>query len=172
MLHKSARPSAAAFVALSAALLAGACAPSHTGTTYSPGEMQREGTVGGGRIIGVGPANVAGTPSGIGTIGGGVAGAVVGSSIGKGKTAGILGGVAGAIGGALLGNAIEQGVSRGEGTEFVIQRDDGSTMTVVQTNEDNLQTGDRVLIVQSGSKTRIRREGRGGMPDAPAPPRS
>jgi len=148
--------------------LLGACGPSNTGTTVSPGEMQRAGTIGGGRIIGVQDVGVAGTTSGIGTIGGGVAGAVVGSSVAHGRM-GVLAGVAGAIGGALLGNAIERSATSGSGTQFVVQRDDGQTMTVVQTNEQNLQTGDRVVIVDQGGKTRLMREGTGGMPDAPPP---
>ena len=44
------------------------------------------------------------------------------------------------------GNAIEQGITRGQGTRFVVQLDNGQVINVVQTNEANLQTGDRVRI--------------------------
>lgn len=136
-----------------------ACGPSQTGETYKPSELQRGGTVHSGRIIAVEDVPVSGTSSGIGTVGGGVAGGVIGASIVHGRTGSILAGVGGAIVGAVAGNAIEQGITSGRATRFHIQMDDGQVINVVQTNEANLQTGDRVTVLEGGGKTRLTREG-------------
>jgi len=141
-----------------------------------PSQAQRGPAVpvGSGRIIGVqdgGGGGGGGGTTGIGTIGGGVAGALVGASVGHGKM-GILTGIAGALGGAMLGNAIERSASGGGSgggggsTEFIVARDDGSTVTVRQANDQNLQTGDRVTILEQGGRPYITRQAGGA---APAP---
>lgn len=156
---------------LAAALLSlavTACGPQHTGETYSRGDMQRGGAVLAGRIIAVDDVPVSGAGSGIGTVGGGVAGATIGSALAHGRTGSILAGVGGAIIGAIAGNAIEQGITRGQGTRFVVQLDNGQVINVVQTNEANLQTGDRVTVLEGGGKTRLAREN-GPPPPDPRP---
>lgn len=145
-----------------------ACAPANTGSTYQHGQIQQMGHVSGGQVIGMEPVQIAGTNSGIGTVGGGVAGATVGSAVGGGRV-GILGGVAGAIGGALVGSAVEQGMTSGPATRFFIRRDDGQVVSVVQTNEAQIRTGERVLVIEEGATARITREG-GRTPDAPPMP--
>ncbi|HKU98186.1 MAG TPA: glycine zipper 2TM domain-containing protein [Vineibacter sp.] len=141
-----------------------ACGPSYTGETYSRGEMQRGGIVQSGRIISVEDVPISGTSSGLGTLGGGVAGGTIGASLAHGRTGSILAGVGGAIVGAIAGNAIERGITRGQGTRFIVQVDNGPVINVVQTNEAGLQTGDRVTIIEGGEKTRLAREG------SPPPP--
>jgi outer membrane lipoprotein SlyB len=135
-----------------------ACGPSHTSETYKPSELQRSGQVASGRIIAVEDVPVSGTSSGLGAIGGGVAGGALGASLASGRTGSILAGVGGAIIGSLAGNAVEQGMTRGRGTRFHVQMDDGSVINVVQTNEANLQTGDRVMVLEGGGKTRLARD--------------
>ncbi|HJQ58692.1 MAG TPA: glycine zipper 2TM domain-containing protein [Vineibacter sp.] len=142
-----------------AILLLAACGPSHTGETYSRSELQRAGQVHHGRIIAVEDVPVSGTSSGIGTVGGAVAGGAIGASIARGRTGSILAGAGGAIIGAIAGNAIERGITAGQGTRFHVQMDDGSVINVVQTNEANLQTGDRVTVFEGGGKTRLARDG-------------
>jgi outer membrane lipoprotein SlyB len=159
-----ARAALAAGFALACGL--SACAPANTGSTYQRGQIQQLGQVSGGQVIGMETVQVAGTQSGIGTIGGGVAGGAAGSAIGHGR-AGILGGVAGAIGGLLAGSAIEQGLTSGPATRFFIRRDDGQIVSVVQTNEAQIRTGERVLVIDEGGTARITREG-GRAPDAPS----
>jgi outer membrane lipoprotein SlyB len=119
--------------------------------------MQRAGPVQSGRIIAVEDLSVSGSSSGIGTIGGAVAGGVLGSQIGHG-TGSVLAGIGGSIVGAIAGNAIERGITSGKGTRFHVQVDNGPVINVVQTNEANLQTGDRVTILDGGGKTRLERE--------------
>ena len=142
-----------------AVLSLAACGPSHTGETYSRSEMQRGGVVQAGRIIAVEDVPISGTTSGIGAIGGGVAGGAIGASIPRGTTGSILAGVGGAIIGSIAGNAIEEGITKGRGTRFHVQLDSGPVINVVQTNEANLQTGDRVTVMEGGGKTRLAREG-------------
>lgn len=152
-------------VAALAVLSVTACGPSHTGETYRRSEMQRAGVVEAGRIIAVEDVPVSGTGSGIGTIGGAAAGGVIGSTIGRsGSTGSVLAGIGGAIIGAFAGNAIEQGITAGKGTRFHVQLDSGPVINVVQTNEANLRTGDRVTVLEGGGKTRLTREG------SPPPP--
>ena len=148
-----------------------ACAPANTGSTYQQGQIQRLGQVSGGQVIGMEPVQIAGSNSGIGTVGGGIAGGAAGSTVGHGR-GNILGGVVGAIGGVLAGAAIEQGVTSGNATRFFIRRDDGQVVSVVQTNEPQFRTGERVLIIDEGGTARITREG-GRTPDASTaqPPR-
>ncbi|TWT09729.1 glycine zipper 2TM domain-containing protein [Reyranella sp. CPCC 100927] len=141
-----------------------ACGPSYTGETYSRSEMQRGGVVQYGRIISVDDAPISGTSSGLGTLGGGVAGGTIGAALAHGRTGSILAGVGGAIIGAVAGNAIERGITAGRGTRFIVQVDNGPVINVVQTNEAGLQTGERVMILEGGEKTRLAREG------SPPPP--
>jgi outer membrane lipoprotein SlyB len=141
-----------------AVLSVAACGPSHTGETYKRDEMQRGGSVQAGRIIAVEDVPVSGSTSGIGAIGGGVAGGAIGASAVRGSTGSILAGVAGAIIGSIAGNAIEEGITKGRGTRFHVQMDNGEVINVVQTNEANLQTGDRVIVLEGGGKTRLARE--------------
>ena len=110
-----------------------------------------------GRAGAVAAINVAGSNSGIGTVAGAGAGAVAGSALGHKTRTNILGAIGGAVLGGIIGHGVEDIATRGKATEFVVQRADGSTFAVVQTNEDNLQPGERVLVV-SGDKTRLTRD--------------
>ncbi len=143
--------------ALCVPLVLGACAPERTNTTYSAGEIGRTAEVSFGQIISMRQVAVQGQQSGVGTLGGAVAGGAAGSYIGgRDPRANILGAVAGAIIGGVAGTAAEGALSSGTAVEFVIREDDGRTITVVQTNEDNFQPGERVVLSR-GARTRIAR---------------
>jgi len=79
---------------------------------------------------------------GVGAAGGAVAGAAIGGTAGSA----ILGGVLGAVGGAIAGNAIDQNSTR-RGIEVTIQKDNGQQVTIAQTDDGDVQMGDRVAIV-------------------------
>ena len=79
---------------------------------------------------------------GVGAAGGAVAGAAIGGNAGSA----VLGGVLGAIGGAVAGTAIDQNSAR-RGIEVTVRRDDGSTVTIAQADNGDVQMGDRVIIV-------------------------
>lgn len=154
---------------LAAALLAGglsACAPQDTGGVYSTAAIGRTAAVSYGTIVGTRPVTVRGGGSGLGTAAGAVAGGVAGSFIGGDPRSNVLGGLGGALLGGLAGNAIGSGVSTGQAVEFTVREDTGGDFQVVQTNEEGLQAGDRV-VVSRGDRTRISRAA-GGPPPAAA----
>ncbi|MBP0444388.1 glycine zipper 2TM domain-containing protein [Roseomonas sp. SSH11] len=128
--------------------------------------MGRTAAVSYGTIVGTRPVTVRGEGgSTIGTAAGAVAGGVAGSFIGGDPRSNILGGLGGALVGGLAGNAIGSAVSTGQAAEFTVREDTGGDFQVVQTNEEGLQAGDRVVISR-GDRTRISRAA--GGPPAPA----
>jgi outer membrane lipoprotein SlyB len=134
-----------------------ACEATNTGKTYSQKQLGNTSSVENGTIVSAREVNVAGSNTGVGTVVGAGAGAVAGSALGHKTRTNILGAIGGAVLGGVIGHGVEDIATRGKATEFVVQRADGSTFAVVQTNEDNLQPGERVLIV-SGDKTRLARD--------------
>ena len=139
------------------ALSLSACEATNTGKTYSQKQLGNTSSVENGTIVSSREVNVAGSNTGVGTVVGAGAGAVAGSALGQKTRTNILGAIGGAVLGGVIGHGVEDIATRGKATEFVVQRADGSTFAVVQTNEDNLQPGERVLIV-SGDKTRLARD--------------
>ncbi len=107
---------------------------------------------------------VAGTRSGAGAAIGAASGGLVGSTIGQGWRERTVAGVGGALIGGLAGAAIEEGVTSGHAFEFLIQEDQGGTISVIQTNEEAIRPGERVAISR-GDRVRITRA-----PGAPPPP--
>jgi len=83
---------------------------------------------------------------GVGAAGGAVAGAAIGGTAGSA----ILGGVLGAVGGAIAGTAIDQNSTR-RGIEVTVRRDDGTTVTIAQPDDGDVQMGDRVAIVYTNN---------------------
>jgi outer membrane lipoprotein SlyB len=81
---------------------------------------------------------------GVGAAGGAIAGAAIGGNAGSA----VLGGVLGAVGGAIAGTAIDQNSSR-RGIEVTVRKDDGTTVTIAQADNGDVQMGDRVIIVYS-----------------------
>lgn len=99
-----------------------------------------------------------GEPGVIGPAAGGAAGGVIaGASIGSGSGSTIAA-VLGALLGAGAGYLTEQQLQSGEGIEYVLEMEDGRTVTLVQNREaeeEPLANGTEVLV-QSGSRyTRI-----------------
>jgi len=85
---------------------------------------------------------------GVGAAGGAVAGAAIGGTAGSA----ILGGVLGAVGGAIAGTAIDQNSTR-RGIEVTVRKDDGTTVTIAQPDDGDVQMGDRVAIVYNNNGT-------------------
>ncbi|MGG5811560.1 glycine zipper 2TM domain-containing protein [Falsiroseomonas sp. CW058] len=142
-----------------------ACAPQNTGSTVSARGLGGAAHVSYGTIVGTRPVTVAGGGSGIGTVGGAVAGGVAGSFIGGDWRSNALAGLGGALIGGLAGNAVERGVTQGTAIEFIVREDRGGDIAVVQTNEEGLQAGDRVVITR-GDRVRLSRAAGGGVPPA------
>lgn len=126
-----------------------ACAPAYTGGTLPAYQLGSAAHVSYGTIVGTRPVRVAGGQSGIGTVGGAVAGGIAGSFIGGDWRSNALAGIGGALLGGLAGSAIEGGARSGNAIAFVVREDRGGDIEVVQTNEEGLQAGDRVVISRS-----------------------
>lgn len=154
MFPKRAPAIAAALVAL---LALGACGGVHSGGTYARTQAGEEQHVSRGTIVSMREVQVDGTNSGIGQIGGGVLGGVGGSMIGGGARANIAGAVVGAIAGAVVGTVAERQVTKTTASEFTVREESGLVIAVVQSNDEGLREGDRVVVLR-GSKTRVIRD--------------
>jgi outer membrane lipoprotein SlyB len=152
-----------AVAALALVVALPACAPQNTGSTYSARGLGGAAHVSYGTIVGTRPVNVAGSQSGLGAVGGAVAGGVAGSFIGGDWRSNALAGLGGALVGGLAGSAIERGVTQGTAIEFIVREDRGGDIAVVQTNEEGLQAGDRVVITR-GDRVRLARAAGGAVP--------
>ncbi|MBO1074924.1 glycine zipper 2TM domain-containing protein [Roseomonas marmotae] len=130
--------------------------------------MNRAASVSYGTIIGLRPVTVQSGQAGLGTAAGAVAGGVAGSFIGGDWRSNLLAGLGGAVIGGALGNAAERGMGAGHAVEFFVRQDNGGDIAVVQTNEENLQYGDRVVIIR-GNTTRISRAANAPPAGAAAP---
>jgi len=133
------------------------CTTYQTASTYNRNQLGRAATVMSGVVLSLREVNLEGTESGIGAGSGAVVGGTAGSRVGGDVRTNIIGAVGGAVAGGLAGAAIESGVTQGKAIEFIIKQDNGQTFAVVQSNEENLKSGDRVLILRS-DKVRIIRD--------------
>lgn len=145
----------AAGLCLAAALGVAACGPRNTNTTYTTADIGRTAEVSYGVIVSMRPVAIQGR-YGAGALGGAVAGGAAGSYIGGDPRANILGALGGAIVGGLVGAGVEQSATSGQAVEFIIREDSGQTISVVQTNEENFQPNERVVLTRGG-RTRIAR---------------
>lgn len=144
------------------------CAPQQTGSTINAGMLGSAAYVSYGTIVGTRPVQVSGGNTGVGAVGGAVAGGIAGSFIGGDVRSNVLAGLGGALLGGLAGSALEGGLSSGTAIEFVVREDRGGDIAVVQTNEEGLQAGDRVVISR-GDRVRLSRAAGGPPPPAYAP---
>jgi outer membrane lipoprotein SlyB len=142
-------------LALSGLVLVAACTGTPANSTYSGYGVGRAAYVTYGTIVSMRNVVVQGGDSGVGTMGGAALGGVAGSFIGGDSFRGnILGAIGGALLGGLVGNTAESALNKGNAVEFIIRQDDGQTISVVQTNENNFRPGQRVAIIR-GDRTRL-----------------
>ena len=135
-------------------ILAG-CTASNTGSTYSRTDMGRIATVMKGKIIAIREVKISGNKE-LGTATGASLGAIGGSSAGNDSRSNVAGAIVGAVVGGLAGAAIEEDSTKGLASEFIIEQNNGQIIAIVQTNEENLQVGEQVLILRSGKARVIR----------------
>lgn len=140
------------FASLMILLALTACGVGETNTTYSRSNIGQTARVSFGTILSMRQVQIEGT-SGVGTLGGAVAGGAAGSMMGGNTAVNVIGAVGGAIVGGVIGNATEQAVTKDTAFEFIIQKQNGQTISVVQTNEEHLRVGDRVLLSTSPDGT-------------------
>ena len=131
------------------------CADNYANTSYSNYDIGAQGAVQMGRIVQMIPVKTTGSDS-IGTATGAVAGAAAGLMIGGNTAVNIIGGVGGALLGGMLGSTTEKALTSTNAYEFIIQKTNGSYVSLVQTNELALRPGDNVWISTTNGVTRIR----------------
>lgn len=144
-------------LAVLAALSATACVPAHSPNTYSRAQAGQEQRVSRGTILAMRDVKVEGTDTGAGKIGGAVIGGAAGSTLGQGSRANVAGAAAGAVLGAVLGSVAESRMTERAAVEFTVREENGMTIAVVQANDENLRTGEAVVILR-GSQVRIARD--------------
>ncbi|MBP7509804.1 MAG: hypothetical protein KA807_18470, partial [Prolixibacteraceae bacterium] len=66
----------------------------------------------------------------------------------------IVGAIGGAVIGGIIGSMAEEGATRQQGMEYVIETDNGSLITVVQGIEPSLNVGDKVIVIY-GQRSRV-----------------
>lgn len=159
---------ALAVVILAAPILAG-CAQDRSNTTYSRSQLGQAAVVTKGQIVSMRSVRIAGSQSGVGLAGGAVAGGIAGSYLGGGHRANALGVLGGALVGGAAGAVTESALTEGNAVEFTVREDNGQVVAVVQTNEEQLRPGERVLLIGSRDKIRIARALQGAATAQPAP---
>lgn len=131
------------------------CADNYSNTSYSNYELGKQGQVSIGKIIQMTPVKTTGSDS-IGTLAGAGAGAAAGSMIGGNTAVNIIGGIGGALVGGMIGSATESALTSTNAYEFIVQKSNGSYVSILQTNELALRPGDQVWLSTMNGKTRIR----------------
>lgn len=140
---------------LSTLLFANGCASS-SGSSYTRNEARVAQSVRTGTVTRVSKAVIEEDPSLVGPAVGGVAGGAVGSTMGRGSGR-VLTTVGGALIGAGAGALVEKQVRTESALEIVIYMDDGTTVSVVQADDERFYEGDRVRVVYgAGGKARVR----------------
>ncbi len=132
------------------------CMNSLTGDSYSREEARAVHQVEYATIISMRPVVIEGTKTPIGPAIGGVLGGIGGSSVGGGKGQAAAT-VVGAAVGAAAGAAAEEAMTRRQGDEYTLQRENGQVISVVQERSPHMQlhVGDRVRILRSNGTVRI-----------------
>jgi outer membrane lipoprotein SlyB len=129
----------------------------HSGSTYDREEMGQPQSFSKGVIISVRNVKIKGTESGVGIVSGAVMGGLAGSQVGSNDATSAIAAIGGALVGGLIGSTAEEMVMKDSAAEFAIQPDIGEPFTFIQENEEELKSGERVLIINS-DKMRIIRD--------------
>lgn len=132
------------------------CATKETNSSYGANEIGQSATVEKGTILDMREVNIK-KESGVGTAAGAGIGGVAGSAVGGGARANILGAIAGAVIGGIAGNAVDKKANSSKAYEFIIEKENNQTISIVQTNENNLSVGDNILIIR-GQNTRLTKQ--------------
>ena len=133
-----------------AVLSLAACSTMHSADRYSQNEMGTPSYVYRGTVLQVRVVDVEGTRTGIGAGLGALAGGIGGSFVGGDVRTNMLVAIGTALAGGIVGGLAEEAVTMGTALEYVVQREDGEVVSVVQDAEEVLNPGDRVLILDSG----------------------
>jgi outer membrane lipoprotein SlyB len=144
---------AVASVLVATLLLAGCSHPS--GTTYGAGDVGRTIETAQGSVVSSRVVKVAGESNLAGPLAGGALGASGSALAFQGSD---LVAVIGGVLGAGVGYLVQKQMNNREGIEYVLEMDDGRTVTLVQNREAEeqpLPDGTPVLVQVSGQYTRV-----------------
>ncbi len=150
---------AVAFALVPALSVAGCAHPS--GSTYQAGDVGRTIETAQGSVVSSRAVEISGEPNAVGPLAGGALGAA-GSALGF-NGSGLVAVIGGVIG-AGIGYLTQQQLNNRDGIEYVLQMDDGRTVTLVQNRADDevpLADGTPVLVQVSGQYTRVIADPRG-----------
>lgn len=129
---------------------------------YGPYAVQRAVQTEAGTVTASRPIQIATGDTGFGAAFGALAGGIAGSQIGPNSyshhghrhrytSAGsALGTLGGALIGGLIGAAIERDISKKPATEYIVQMDDGSVVTIIQERQI-IPVGQRVILQTSAN---------------------
>lgn len=124
-----------------------ACANNVSPNTYSSHDVGKVNRAERGVIIAKRPITIDNN-SGYGGMAGAAAGGVAGSTVGGSGAANLIGAVGGAVMGGLLGNAVDKGVNKHQGFEYIIKLKNGKTTSVAQAQDGmEFQVKQRVIVV-------------------------
>lgn len=126
-----------------------ACAPVNTASTYTEAQIGRAATVMRGKIIAIRPVTIQGDSSGAGALAGVAAGGAAGTMVSGDPALMVVGAAGGALIGGVAGAVTEESLRRAGGVELVVEQENGQIVAVVQTNEEGLKSGDKVLLLRS-----------------------
>jgi outer membrane lipoprotein SlyB len=122
--------------------------------TYAVGSVGQVNRAVKGMIVNARQVNVSGSQSGLGAAAGAGAGGVAGSAIGGAARENIVGAIGGAVVGGVIGAMVEEGATRQQGMEYVVETENGSLITVVQGAEPQLVVGQKVIVIY-GQRSRV-----------------
>ncbi len=134
-----------------------ACGVGNTNTTYRSAQIGKRGSTSTGVIVSMEVVTVEGDAgSTVGTLAGAAGGAIAGSAVGGGRGSALMA-IGGGVLGGVAGRAIGKYIDKDTAYEFLVQLDKtGDIQSVVQSNELELQPGDKVILVEMDGVTRIR----------------
>ena len=134
------------WIAVVAMVFLTGCISSRSGQVYSRDQARTAQSVMMGTVESVRSVTIEGTQTPVGSVAGGVLGGVLGSTIGDGSGRAVAT-VAGALAGAVAGSAAEEGLTRKNGLEIVVKKDNGGSVLVVQEADQTFTPGERVRLV-------------------------
>lgn len=140
------------FLAVALVSLLAGCADVPGQNIYDEAEVGRQTDIAFGKILSVRHVKVQAEPSGVGMLGGAAGGGLAGTNVGKGhgETGAVI---AGAIIGGIIGSAAEKAMMDKVGIEYIIRKENGKTVSIVQNiakDDRPLKVGQRVMIQTSG----------------------
>lgn len=139
------------------------CAEQQGLDVYNANEVGKQSDISFGKIIAVHRVKIQGENSGAGVLAGAATGGVVGSTMGNGKGSALTT-IAGALIGGIAGNAAEKAMKNRIGVEYIIKKEKGKTVSIVQNigkDEMPLAVGQRVMIQTSGEYQKSSGKNRG-----------